>query len=356
MTLALVAIAYGALAFAALQPALRGSFVSDDIGYVAGNPWIHELSLANLRAILHPTGPAAAHTANYAPVHLLLHAGAWSLFGSDTFGHHALNVVLHAVASALLVALFARWGVPFAAAALAGAVFLLHPANVEAVAWIFQLKSIVALALATGALLAEPRRPIAATALFALALFTKIQAAFAIPVLAVAIFCAAPAGARPPRVRLAALAAWAAALALAWAPEMLAFERLGHADAAAPASAGERLRAIASYVGRYLEMAFTARGVSAFHQPDPPASWLDPYCVLGVAGTLAMAARALFTLAQRRAEAAFWAWVAGGFLPVSQVLPFLYPIADRYLYFLLPGLLGAGLLAARAPLARLAAA
>jgi hypothetical protein len=46
----------------------------------------------------------------------------------------------------------------------------------------------------------------------------------------------------------------------------------------------------------------------------------------------------------------------GSFGPVSQVLPFLYPIADRYLYFILPGLIGAGLVATRGPLARLASA
>jgi hypothetical protein len=41
---------------------------------------------------------------------------------------------------------------------------------------------------------------------------------------------------------------------------------------------------------------------------------------------------------------------------VSQALPFLYPLADRYLYSILPGLIGAGLVATRAPLARLARA
>lgn len=353
--IALVTLGFGLLAFTSYGPALRGAFVSDDIGYVSGNPWIHSLGWGNLLAILDPTGPAAAHTANYAPVHLLLHASAWQLFGANPFGHHVLNVGLHALASALLVALFARYAVPFAAALFGGAVFLLHPANVEAVAWIFQLKSIVALALATGALLLEPRRPGAATALFALALLTKIQAAFAWPVLLLAIVCDAPQGARARRAHIVTLGLWMGVLVLALLPELLAFERLGHAETAtAPLAPAERLRATASFVGRYLVMAVTSRGVSAFQQPDLPATWLDPWCLLGVAGTLAMAGRALVTLARRRPEVVFWGWVAGGFGPVSQVLPFLYPIADRYLYFILPGLLGAALLAARAPLERLA--
>lgn len=348
-----MALGLGVLVLAAYGPALRGAFVSDDIGYVVGNPWIHELSAANMRAILDPTGPAAAHTANWAPVHLLLHAVDWRLFGAETLGHHVVNVVLHSIASALLVALFVAYGAPLAPAALAGALFALHPANVEAVAWIFQLKSIVALALATGALLLEPRRPIWATILFALALLAKIQAAFALPVAAVAVFCGVPGAARSARQRAVALAGWAVVLGLAFLPELLAFERLGHAEAVAPLAGAERWRAAAGFVGRYLEMAVTTRGLSAFQQPDVPASWLDPYCMLGVAGALAMALRACATLVRRRPEATFWAWVAGGFLPISQLLPFLYPIADRYLYFVLPGLLGAALFAARAPLERL---
>ena len=87
-----------------------------------------------------------------------------------------------------------------------------------------------------------------------------------------------------------------------------------------------------------------------------PTSWSDPWCLLGLAGAAAIGGRALFVLARREDEASFWAWAVAGFGPVSQVLPFLYPIADRYLYFILPGLIGAGLVAARAPLARLARA
>ena len=44
------------------------------------------------------------------------------------------------------------------------------------------------------------------------------------------------------------------------------------------------------------------------------------------------------------------------FGPVSQIFPFLYPMADRYLYFILPGLIGGALLAAREALETLPAA
>jgi len=354
--LAALFFAYAAVALAVYAPALHGAFVSDDVGYVLWNPWVHAINAENLLAILAPTGPAAAYTANYAPVHLLLHALDWQCFGADTLGHHVVNVVVHALASALVAALLARSGLSFAAAAAGGALFLVHPANVEAVAWIFQLKTVAALALACGALLAEPRRPLLATALFGLALLTKIQAAFALPVALVWIWLERPDSPRSRRVRFAWLGAWAALLALAWMPEFLAFERLGHADVSAAASAPERVRTMLALLGRYFAMAATSYGVSAFQQPMPPRSWLDPWCLIGALGAAALAGRALLALWRRDEEAAWWVWAAGGFLPVSQLLPFLYPMADRYLYYVLPGLIGGLGFAARRALSGRASA
>jgi hypothetical protein len=55
----------------------------------------------------------------------------------------------------------------------------------------------------------------------------------------------------------------------------------------------------------------------------------------------------------RKPELPYWVWAAVSFVPVSQIFPFLYPVADRYLYFILPGLIGGALLAARDVLDRL---
>ncbi len=338
-------LAFAVAAIAVYARALRGGFVSDDIGYVLGNPYIHGLTASNLLAILDPLGPAAAHTANYAPVHLLLHALGWQLFGADVLGHHLVNVVLHAGVSTLLAAFFVRTGASFAAAAAAAALFLVHPANVEAVAWIFQLKTIVSVGLAVGALLLESRRPGIACALFGLALLTKIHAAFALPVAAVLIWTDAP-GTAPSRVvRARWLALWTALLAVVLVPELFAFERLGHAALSAPDGPAEQVRWMGAIAGRYLVMATTSWGVSAFHQPDASDSWLDPWFLLGGASGVAIAARAIWALRRRRVEAACWVWAVAAFVPVSQLLPFLYPMGDRYLYAVLPGLLGAGLCA-----------
>lgn len=359
-----LAFVYAASALFVYRAALGGGFVSDDIGYLM-SPWVRQFDAAAWRAILDPTGPAAAYIANYAPVHLLAHAVAFQAFGESVTPHHVLNLLLHAGVATMLVALWGRAGLSFPVAAFLGAVFLLHPANVEAVAWISQLKSVLALALACLALLLEPRRSALAAAAFALALLTKFQAAFALPVALLWLWQSREntpphasstgprrRGVRSPSARLGWLAVWGLALLLIAIPQIFAFERLGHASVSVPDAGVERLRFLFSLLGRYLVMAASSWGVSAFHQPDPPSSWGNGWVLVGALGTAAIGARALAVLARGRAEAVWWAWAAAALLPVSQLLPFLYPLADRYLYFVLPGLLGALALALEAPLGR----
>src|SRR5262249_11239915 len=141
---------------------------------------------------------------------------------------------------------------------------------------------------------------------------------------------------------LSALAIWLAVF-LAFAPlEVTGLATLKPADARAYGDAATRLRSIASIGAHYLWMAATGSGTSAFHEPLPVRSWLD-------GGGLAGRARGLRAGDE---EAAWWIAAAAAFAPVSQVAPFFFPMADRYLYFMLPGLIGGSLLAGRAALAR----
>jgi hypothetical protein len=175
--------AFVALALALLGPALSGPFVSDDHLY-RSHPYTSELSVPNAVAILDPFGPAKLHTANYEPVHLGLQALERQIFADETLGYHCLNAWVHALVATLLVALWTRSRIPLAAAVLGAVFFAVHPANVEAAAWISQQKTTVSVALALAALLALPRHGLVATALFALALLTKASAAFALPMAA----------------------------------------------------------------------------------------------------------------------------------------------------------------------------
>jgi tetratricopeptide (TPR) repeat protein len=333
--------AFAALALAILQPALSGPFVSDDHLY-SNHPYTQDLSLANLVAIFDPFGPAKLYTANYEPIHLVLHALARQIFADATFGYHCLNVWVHALVATLAVALWTGSGIPLAAAALGGVLFLVHPANVEAVAWISQLKTTASVAFALGALLCLPRRGAVATALFALALLTKASAAFALPVAAGFAW----ARREPSRRAWALVAAWSLLLAAYALPQLVSFEHLGRVRVEAFSDPWVQLRTIGATGARYLAMAATGFGVSAFQEPDPARSPLDPWWLASLGAAALLAWRLAASLRRRSHEAAFWLGALAAFAPVSQLFPFLNPVADRYLYTMLPGIFGAVLCAA----------
>lgn len=345
-----VLLAFCVAAFVLYAPALDGPFVSDDAHYVVHNPYVYDLTPGRAVELFDPRGEAVRLVENYAPVHVLLHALQWKLFGSDVRGHHVVNVGLHLVVSLLLVVLLRRAGLAAPLAAFGGAFFLVHPANVEAVAWISQLKTTASLALAIGALLLRPRRPGLALLVFTLGLLAKPMAALALPVAVVQVAVAwrrdGDGAERPGLAREAGwLGGWTVIFAAFAVAELAAFL---WASAPLQAEAGDwggRAQMAASLVARYAWMALTGLGVSFFHSPPRPATWLDPLVLAGLAIAALVSARAMFAFRERRVEAAWWVWAGAAFVPVSQFLAFRHPVADHYLYPILPGLIGGLLLA-----------
>jgi hypothetical protein len=346
-----------ALLLALYAPALGGAFLSDDWGFVVNNPWVRDPTPAHLLAILHPWSKATEYAANWAPVHLLTHVLQWRVFGEDVRGYHVTNVVLHALVSVQLVSLYRRSDLAPLAALLGGAAFLLHPANVEVVAWISEVKTLLAMTFALGALQLQQRRPALAVLLFALALLSKALAVFALPVAIVRVWCG-PAPADPVRGSARAgwwLLAWLAVFALYAPPQWAAFQRIGESDLGLHPDAWVTARTIVAFAARYLAMAATGYGLSAFHDPPRALSPADPWWLFGALALALFAVRALRCFLRRDEEAVYWAWAIGGWIPIAQFFPFTYPLGDRYLYFPLPGLVGVALLLGQRSLARLRA-
>jgi tetratricopeptide (TPR) repeat protein len=238
----------------------------------------------------------------------------------------------------LLVALLIATRIPRLAALLAGLIFAVHPANLEAVAWISQLKTDAALALTLGALLSQRRHPGLALALFALGLLTKASAMAALPMAAALCWSR-----RDATRQWLWLAGWVVVAGLYAIPELgaqVAIESSPYPDR------WVQIRSIFSFWARYLVMAATSYGVSAFQEPGPVHSILDPWWIGGLLASALLGWRTIATLRARSAEAAYWIFAAGSFGPISQIWPFMHPMADRYLYFILPGLIGGSLLAA----------
>jgi hypothetical protein len=334
----LLAMTFIGAALVVYEPAMNGAFLSDDGHYVQRNLYVHELSFENFVAIIEPLGPVTLAVVNYSPAQMLIHSLAWSVFGAETTGHHVVNVLFHAVASLLLVPLFLRSGVPRAAAILGGAFFLLHPANVEAVAWISQLKSSSSLAFSLAALLFFPKRPSIGTIFFVLALFAKPTAAVVLPVAAVLAWT------QRERIAKPWWGLWSLIFVLFAIVEFWVHQRSGAAEVTLYDTPFDLVKTIFGLSLRYLVMAATSLGVSAFHEPDPIRSITNPWWLCSIPVLAALAWRLFVVCRRREPEAAYWVWALVSFGPISQVFPFLYPLADRYLYFILPGLIGAALL------------
>jgi tetratricopeptide (TPR) repeat protein len=138
---ALIAAA-GAWAFSS---SLGGGWLWDDDHYVTGNLLLR--SPAGLARIwVAPPG------LNYFPVTATVTWLQWQLWGDHPLGYRLTNLALHLAGAFLVWRLAGRLGVR--RGWLAGLLFAVHPLAVESVAWISELKNVLALPLALLALLA----------------------------------------------------------------------------------------------------------------------------------------------------------------------------------------------------------
>jgi tetratricopeptide (TPR) repeat protein len=161
-----------AAVFVAYRPVWHGGLLWDDDAHVIADVLKSWSGLGRLWTDL-------SVSQQYYPVASTAFWFIGKLSASDTFGYHAVNIVLHATSAFLVTVILRRLRVP--GAMLAGAVFALHPVHVESVAWISELKNTLSGACYLGALLAylrfdesRDRRAYAmAVGLFVLALGSK---------------------------------------------------------------------------------------------------------------------------------------------------------------------------------------
>ena len=83
------------------------------------------------------------HSANWHPLTWLSHSLDWRLFGPSAGGHHAMSVLLHAATVVLLFLALRRMTGEVWPAALAAALFAVHPLRVESVAWAAERKDVL---------------------------------------------------------------------------------------------------------------------------------------------------------------------------------------------------------------------
>jgi hypothetical protein len=131
---ALMIIAAGCWVFA---PALRGDWLMDDDMYLTQN------ALLGDPARLWKIWFAPGSLIEYYPVEATVQAVQWHLWHLNTLGYHLTNLVLHLIGALLVWRLLDKFGLRFAW--LGGFLFAVHPAVVESVAWISELKNTLSL-------------------------------------------------------------------------------------------------------------------------------------------------------------------------------------------------------------------
>lgn len=333
--------------------------VLDDGWAVLDNPLVRALDLRRIFGVKYGYAGGGTLAGPYRPVATLTWALEYAVHGRAPLGFHVVNVLLHALATAL-VALLARRLVAAIAPERAGAgalgaglLFAVHPAHVEAIAPLVARTDLLAAALGLAALLAasspRPRwRLPAAFAALAVAMLSKESAA-AVPLfyalVAVLVPAAAGLSARPglarPESRRALREASIAAGVLALA--VLPYLALRPTSRLVPPEA----RWFATYSPAVVWNTMT-RAVAEYWR------------ILVLPGPLmtdfGYAARIPFTLrfgAESAAATAIWGavlaggiasarraplralailWVFAGLLPVLNVVPIGALMAERFLY------------------------
>jgi len=85
----------------------------------------------------------AVYSGNWHPVTWLTHLMDVTLFGMNAGGHHASNVVIHTLASILAFFAFRNLTNTIWPSAAVAALFAIHPAHVESVAWIAERRDVL---------------------------------------------------------------------------------------------------------------------------------------------------------------------------------------------------------------------
>ena len=315
----------------------------DDNEYVLDNDAVYGISISHIQRVF-----GSYYVGNYAPVQMLSYMLDYELWGLWPGGFLLTNILLHFLNGLMLYGLLFTIYRDRLLAATAAAIFLFHPLQVESVAWISQRKNLLAMLfflLAWRGYIAfrdkEGRHAwyyyAGALAAFLLALLSKSVAVIFPLVILLYDRCFYPPGRRQrlaDKLPFIALATLTAALALRTQSVECGCGRVpfGHYGGSVLAT----MLTMAPVWCRYLGMLFWPANLSAMYDPaihktiDMPVALA--LLLLAGAGYICL----MLLKADRRTG--FWPLLfLIGFLPVSQIVPLVTLMNDRYAYFPLLG-------------------
>jgi hypothetical protein len=304
---------------------LRVDFLGlDDPQYVVNNPWIRSFSLQNLQHIF-----STPYFANYSPFHLLSYMLDYAFAGASPFVFHlSSNIWGGLVAGFVFLIALALTGNRIVSVA-ASLLFVVHPAHVEAIAWVASRKDLVAAAFALPSFLTYLRYRqgganarwwyISSLALFLFAVAGKLSVVtFPAVFLAHDLFVEKRPLARSLLDKVPfVVAAGVFAIVVASTQPPTGHRPMPYAMLAAFAQSGWLLTGFGTYVIYRVP-------------PNPNVGALLQ--IAGAAMLLAMFAAPLLLRRRWPMAVVLLYWILFSFVP-SQGLAFQHPVTDRYLFF-----------------------
>jgi Flp pilus assembly protein TadD len=337
----LMGLVLAGLTLVAFWPALRNPFTEFDDGlYVTDNPHVR----AGLTAKEFCWAFVATRASNWHPLTWLSLQLDADLFGTEPWGFHFTNVVLHMVTTLLLFA-FLRWTTAALwPSALVAALFAVHPLHVESVAWVAERKDVLSglfwmLTLLAYAWFVERRdvkRYVLVLLVFALGLMAKPMLVTLPCVLLLLDYWPLKRTEswrrlvveKAPLFALGLVASVVTVYAQHQGGSVGSLEHYGPAERSA--------NAVLSY-GRYLEKTFWPQNLALFYPYSDTSSMMIPVLLSGLI-LLGVTGFCLYTRRSRPYLLVGWLWYLGMLVPVIGLVQVGgQAMADRYTYLPLIG-------------------
>ncbi len=322
---------------------LRHEFILnwDDNLYVTDNESIRGFTLAHLQSAF-----SSFYVGNYSPLQIISYMVDYSFWGLKPAGYLLTNLILHGINGFLLYLAVHRITGLFPAAIGSALLFLLHPAQVESVAWISQRKSLLSMFFYLLGLIAylmyrqESGRKklfyLLSIISFSAALLTKSAAVIFPGMILLYDVCYEKRSfirSLPDKVPFIVIAMVAALVTLL--SQSLEYGGGGRTSFHG-GSAFATLLTMLPVLASYLRIIFWPSGLSAAYAPD--IKNVVDYEVVFSALLLALLSCSALYLARRDRRLFFWlALIPLGLFPVSQVVPLITLMNDRYLYYPMVG-------------------
>ena len=308
----------------------------DDPQYITENIKIHSLAFGNLVRIF-----TSFDMGNYAPVHILSYAIDYYFFGLDAFGYRVVNVALHFLNAVLVFVVVRRISSRDIISFVVALIFAIHPLQVETVAWVSQTKNLLStfFMLISFIVFIEYRSTELKTyyrvslALFVVALLSKISVVV-LPAYMLAYDYLIQRKAVDKRLVGDYLYFALASITMVVITLKAQGSGVGVRTAYYGSGLGEALLVPPSIWGSYVSSLLVPEKLSALYDERVFLQSLPWNALIGAAALVVVAAMYIWSPKGKNRVLLFWGlWFFVGLLPVSQIIPMVTIINDRYVYF-----------------------